>query len=269
MYLRGAKGHFFDSGDVLSFLFLIINAALWYVFIRYIAANSTIIIFRFMKRLLKPLCVFLFILLADHVVVQAQFMNDVAGRPIRTNKYVEVDGFPFLLEKWSKGEASSDKGVTSKNLELKYDVVDDRVTFKSEKGDEMEFVNFITSFTLYGDNGNRNFKRFSEIKEYSGVPFFEVLNEGDKLKLLKKTAKTVMETKAFNSATATKTFSESVKYFLLKKDGTYERIKKDKKSIAGAMADKAAEVEAFIKTNKTDFKKDDQIGALVTYYNGL
>lgn len=222
-----------------------------------------------MKLFIKSLCVCLFVLLTDTIAVRAQFMNDIAGRPIRTNKYTEVDGSPFLLENWTKGEAVSDKGIAGKNLELKYDLVDDRVTFKNEKGEEMEFVNFITAFTLYGENGKRNFKRFSEIKEFNGVPFFEVLNEGEKLRMLRKSVKTIMETKAFNSATTTRTFSENVKYFLLKKDGSYERIKKDKKSIVSAMADKTAEVEAFIKANKTDFKKDDQIGALLTYYNGL
>ena len=81
--------------------------------------------------------------------------------------------------------------------------------------------------------------------------------------------KVIREGNSYGSATVTKKFSENIAYYLLKADGTYTKIKKDKKSIAGALSDKSAEVEQYIKDNKTNFKEDSSVAAVVGYYNTL
>lgn len=218
---------------------------------------------------MKKISLFLFFLLGQVYLADAQFMNDALGRPIKENKYTAIDGSPFLIDNWTKGDVKTDKGVINKDIDLKYDMVDDRVTFRNPGGQEMDFVHLITSFTLYTQEGNRHFKRFSEISEYNGLPFFEVMGEGEKLILLKKTTRAIMENKAYGSATTTRSFSDNTRYFLLKKDGTYEKVKKDKKAIMTALADKTSEMEAFVKENKTDFKKESDLSKLMTYYNSL
>lgn len=201
--------------------------------------------------------------------VNGQFMKDGLGRPIKENKFIQTDGSPYLYDNWLKGEVKSNNGVVDAGNELRYDIAEDRILFKGRKGEEMDFVDLIVSFTLYSDTGKRNFRRFGDIPEYKGLPFFEVLNEGEKLLLLKKTIREAMYNKAYGSATTTKSFSESTRYYLMKSDGSYKKIKKDRKVIIEALADKATEIEAYLQTNKTDFKKDADLSRLLTYYNSL
>lgn len=218
---------------------------------------------------MKKASLIIFCLLVQVCQVSGQFLKDGLGRPIKENKYINVDGSPYLFDNWLKGDVKSNDGITDKSNELKYDVVEDRILFKGEQGVEMDFVDLIVSFTLFSDEGKRNFRRFADITEYQGIPFFEVLNEGEKLILLKKAIRSVMYNKAYGSATTTKSFSQTIKYYLLKNDGSYVRIKKEKGAIMAALADKAAEMELYLKTNKTDFRKEEDLGKLFTYYNTL
>ncbi len=218
---------------------------------------------------MKKASLIIFCLLVQVCQVNGQFLKDGLGRPIKENKYINVDGSPYLFDNWLKGDVKSNDGITDKSNELKYDVVEDRILFKGEQGVEMDFVDLIVSFTLFSDEGKRNFRRFADITEYQGIPFFEVLNEGEKLILLKKAIRSVMYNKAYGSATTTKSFSQTIKYYLLKNDGSYVRIKKDKGAIMAALADKAAEMDLYLKTNKTDFRKEEDLGKLFTYYNTL
>ncbi len=200
--------------------------------------------------------------------VSAQLMQDVSGRPIMSRKYVDVEGSPYLFEEWLKGEVIAN-GTVYKDIDLKFDQVEGRVFFKNTKGDELDFIHSIESFRINTPVGLRSFSRFPQVRDDHDNPFFEALSEGDKATLLKKSSKSIRETKAFNSATTTRSFYDVVNYYVLKKDGSFVKVRKDKKSLIGALSDKSAELEAYVKEHKVNFKEDNQMGALVSYYNTL
>ncbi len=205
------------------------------------------------------------------ITSQAQYMQDVNGKPLTSGKYVDVVGTPYLFENWTKGEVTLDNGKNHKDLDLKYDQIEGIVFFKGKNGADLGFTTPVKSFILYPNNAAMSFILVPEIKEKEAEkdPYFEVLSDGKKVKLLKKTMKVIREGNSYGSATVTKKFSENIAYYLLKADGTYTKIKKDKKSIAGALSDKSAEVEQYIKDNKTNFKEDSSVAAVVGYYNTL
>ena len=213
------------------------------------------------------LCISLFI---SCLTTQAQYyMQDVSGKPLLTSKYVDIVGTPYIFENWTKGEVTLSNDKTYKDLDLKYDQVEGIVFFKAKNGADMGFTSIVKSFTLYPNNGAMSFIMVPEIKEVEKDPYFEVLSDGKKVKFLKKTKKSIRESRSYNSASATRSFGENTNYYFLKADGTYTKVKKDKKAIIAALNDKSTEVEQYIKDNKTNFKDDASIAALVTYYNTL
>lgn len=203
------------------------------------------------------------------LTAHAQYMQDVNGKPLMSGKYVDVVGTPYLFENWNKGEVTLADGKVYKDLDLKYDQVEGIVFFKGKNGADLGFTSIVKSFILYPNNVAINFIMVPEIKESEKDPYFEVLSDGKKVKFLKKTVKVIREGKGYGSATTTRTFGENTSYYLLKADGSYTKVKKDKKAIIAALSDKSAEVEQFIKDNKTSFKEDAAVAAIVNYYNTL
>ncbi|MBA4851890.1 hypothetical protein [Emticicia sp. BO119] len=200
---------------------------------------------------------------------RAQYMQDVNGKPLMAGKYVDVVGTPYLFENWTKGEVTLSDGKNYKDLDLKYDQIEGIVFFKGKNGADLGFTSPVKSFILYPNNIAMSFIEVPWIKEVDKDPYFELLNDGKKVKFLKKTMKVIREGKAYGSATTTKTFSENTAYYLLKADGNYAKIKKDKKALLGVLNDKSAELEQYIKDKKTNFKEDASVAALVEYYNTL
>ncbi|WP_337042970.1 hypothetical protein [Emticicia sp. 17c] len=203
------------------------------------------------------------------LTTQAQYMQDVNGKPLLSAKYVDVVGSPYLFETWNKGDVVLSDGTTYKELDLKYNQVDGIVFFKGKNGEDLGFTLPVKSFKLYPNNALMSFVLAPEIKDGSSDPYFELLSDGKKVKFLKKVSKAVRESKSYGSASATKIFAENLNYYLLKADGTPLKVKKDKKGILGALSDKSAELEQYIKDNKTNFKEDASVAALVDYYNTL
>ncbi|GAB3520977.1 hypothetical protein [Emticicia fontis] len=205
------------------------------------------------------------------LTTQAQYMQDVNGKPLMSGKYMDIVGSPYLFENWTKGEVTLDNGKNHKDLDLKYDQIEGIVFFKGKNGADLGFTSTVKSFILYPNNVAMSFIMVPEIKEKEAEkdPYFEVLSDGKKVKFLKKTMKVIREGSGYGSATVTKKFSENTAYYLLKTDSTYTKVKKDKKAITSILNDKSAEVEQYIKDNKTNFKEDASIAALVNYYNTL
>lgn len=217
-----------------------------------------------MKKTILSVALFLFAL-----TTQAQYMQDVNGKPLLAGKYVDVVGSPYLFETWTKGEVTLENGKNHKDLDLKYDQIEGIVFFRGKNGADMGFTSIVKSFILYPNNVAMSFTQVPEIKETEKDPYFEVLSDGKKVKYLKKTKKVIREGKAYGSATGTRTFSENTTYYLLRADGTYTKLKKDKKALIAAFSDKSAEIEQYIQDNKTNFKEDVSVAAVVNYYNTL
>lgn len=206
------------------------------------------------------------------VCTRAQTMQDVNGRPVLERKYTDVEGNPYLTEQWLKGSVTLVSGESYNNLMLKYDLVKNEPLFQNSNGEVMTFVNPVRQFTLTGaansEKSDLLFRNgFKAADGGTAETFYQVLSEGE-TPLLKKVVKVVDETKAFNSATAVKTFQQVQMYFLVK-DGLPLKVRKEKKVILEALGDHSPELEDYIKTNKLNLKSEPALVSLVTYYNSL
>ncbi|OOQ60796.1 hypothetical protein [Mucilaginibacter pedocola] len=204
----------------------------------------------------------------------AQLINERDYKVITPKSYMNVEGTPYLTDEWQPGDVKLVNGVTSQEkLMLKYNLVDDMLLFKEKGSDNaMSFVVPVQEFTISpaGDDKVlvKHFRAgYKDIEGNTPTSFYQVLSDG-KVQLLRKDTKKALETQEIGSASKTTTFIEKTKYYLVV-NGKTTQVKNDKKSLLAVLADKQAQLEDYIKTNKVNFKDDAQLGKLVDYYNTL
>ena len=188
---------------------------------------------------------------------QRVFLEDVDGRPILEKQYTHVEGTPYLFDDWREGVVQLKNGTTYKDVPLKYDQVAEQLLF-SHKGQALTFVDPVNEF------------RFNDgpvFRSGYGKSFHEILSDGG-TKLIRRKFKQIMESKEYNSASATRKFVDVENLFIVK-GGELIRVRKDKKSVLSALGDKTAQLETFIRSEKLNLKNEQGIIRLLAYYNSL
>jgi hypothetical protein len=214
--------------------------------------------------------IFCICLLFSSYGVKAQFLHDINGVPLTQKKYEDVTGTPFLYEEWSPGTVKFTNGKSYKeNLFLKYNAKDDELYFKNKNGDPLLFVDSVSEFVITPPIGIGHHYRngYKDVNGYSQNAFFEVVADGS-VQLLKKTKKTILESKAYNSPTTERRFVTVSQYYLIK-SGKAVAVKPDKKSVLSTLNDKQPALEKFIKENNLNLRNDDELAKLVVYYNSI
>jgi|EndMetStandDraft_4_1072995.scaffolds.fasta_scaffold00019_3 hypothetical protein len=208
-------------------------------------------------------------------MAQNQMLNDNQGKPVMEQSYTDVEGSPYLAENWLPGivNLASGKTIVTK---LKYDAVSDELIFQSPRDSmALAFVSPVKSFRLDVasiDQSSLTPLLFSSgyppIDEQTEASFYQVVATG-KTTLLKRYKKVIHSEQAFNSATTTKTFAmRDVVYYLLA-GNKIVRIKPTLKTITTMLNDNSGNLQTFIKSNKIDFKSDNDLAKLFTYFNSL
>ncbi|GGE58572.1 hypothetical protein EV200_103386 [Pedobacter psychrotolerans] len=198
--------------------------------------------------------------------------NVVGKTPLRTQQYSEYVGSAFFSDVWSKGIVKDVNGTSIKDIELKYDELTDELLFRSNDGQELGFAVQVSQFEI-NINTSGNLKKhffkngFPAIAKSSERSFFEILHNG-KINLLKKNYKRVEESRAFNTATVTKTIINRLKYFTY--DGfRITEFKRDIKSLQKVFGETSLVVIEYIKNQKLDIKNDDDLIKVLEFYSGL
>ncbi len=205
--------------------------------------------------------------------VKGQFMQDVQGNVVRSIKYTDVQGNPYLFEQWVNGTIRLGNGKSYTNVPLRYDIVSDELQYKDNKSDQaLNFIDPVVEFQLMpgtesGESPMIFRNGFISDDGTSVKAYYQVLFDGA-LKLLKRNTKVIFETREYSSAITTKTFREEEYYYLYKNNKTV-RIKKDKKQVLATLADRATELETFIKSNALNLKNESDLVRLIAHYNSL
>lgn len=198
--------------------------------------------------------------------------NVVGGTPFLNVKYVRlVEGSPYFKDKWMKGILISTGDEQYKNLTLKLDLIDNKIHYKDEKGNEFIATTPVKEAVLTDDAGNNyKFVRISTLQK-TNVPVKDGwclwLGSGAAA-LYKFFNKNVYEQTPYNSATTEQYIKTTEKYMVVYNNLLIE-IKKIKDA-PGVLANKKAELEEYLK-NKDNAKEsmDDRFAHLIEYYNSL
>lgn len=219
--------------------------------------------------------IFLFFVLVNLIclsAVNAQVARDVAGKNLIQRSVSDFVGSPLLTEQWSKGVIMFADNTASKQIDIKYDQLEDVVLYKNDKDETLIATDPIKEFSILvvkdGKAQEKVFRAgFNPVNNNSDKAFYEVIADNN-LKFVKRTIKTIVEEKEYNAASVTKKVIDKSYYFVVKSN-TPILVSKNEKSILAAIGDKNAELSAYIKTNKLNLKNDTDIAKLLAHYDEL
>lgn len=226
-----------------------------------------------MKRCFR-IFAFLFFLTASNAVLAQEFfrLKESIGMPLRSRNYVDTKGSPYFLNTWSIGEIKQSDGTIVKNMNLKYDQLEDELIFKDNKGEELGFavpvVEFRVDYTSEGIKKTSLFRNgFVPFRGSSEKNYYEILFDGH-IKLAKKNVKRIEQYREYNSATTTKSVIERIKYYYYTTNVLIE-FKRDNKSVQQAFGNKSTAALDFVNKENLDLKKDQDLIKLFDYCEKL
>ncbi|GAB3317419.1 hypothetical protein GCM10027299_08720 [Larkinella ripae] len=204
--------------------------------------------------------------LATQTHAQGVFLTDVNGQVIRANKYVDVQGSPYLNEAWKQGTVMAANSKAYPNLNVRYDVYAGELEYQQNNQTYRLSRDAMKEFRIMDGNELIFRNGFAAVNNNTPKTFYQVLVDGS-TKLLKQHKVNMSENKPFNSATVTKEFQKQEFYFIAKPDGTLQRIQKNKKSVLGALADDKDRLEKLIKEQDLNLSDENSLITLLERYN--
>ena len=223
----------------------------------------------------KPLfCLLFFAALATGFEAHAQYgssthtLTDATGRQIAATEYNNIDGTPFLSDKWIAGKAIGDDGKIYAGLKLKYNTYDGMWSFIYADTDEpLKFDIPIKTFVLLTTPQMVFVDGYPKIDRQNVDSYYQLLSYG-KAHLLKLYFKTIVERRSSNSDKVDGAYNNGVLYYVFK-DRKMTHFKTNKDDILKLMSDKSAQINEFITQNSLNPKSDDDLKKLFNYYNTL
>jgi hypothetical protein len=224
---------------------------------------------------MRKILVFASMMTAFSINSNAQFKvsQDINGIPIGTKLASDVTGSVYLYDNFTRGHVLQEDNVYYNDMELRYDLLTDRVTFKNPTGVELAFKNPVKEFKIIKPKTLPvrflTFKNgFPSIGEFTAKSYYMVLNDTGKVVVLKKIKKVVIESTPYGAAKSQKSLVER-EYFFLFHDGKMTKITRDKNSLMNALEDHKEQISKFITEEKLRFKSDEDVVAVINYYNSL
>jgi len=199
-------------------------------------------------------------------------LKESTGMPLRTRSYTDLKGSPYFLDSWNKGIIVQANGQSYKDVELKYDQLEDELIFRDQQGRELGFAIPVKEFKInYISDGSPKsalFRNgFEPFKGSTEKNYYEILYDGP-VKLAKKNVKRIEQYREYNSAVTTKSVIERVKYYFYTTNQLKE-FKRDVKSIQLAFGEKSPTVLKYIDENKLDLKKDDDLVKIFSFFSTI
>ena len=198
----------------------------------------------------------------------AQFLQDQNGTAYVVKPYSNITGSPFLFADWTNGIVKLRNGNTYDKVGLKYNIHEEILVFKSNKGEQLEFVQPVEEFAFYNSDGSKRiFKNLSTYKQAKkGNAYFEVLYDGG-VPLYKKVNKDILETREYGSSVLLKRFEDIIGYYT-RKDGNIIPVKKlDERLLASLFNGKTNQIKDYLEKNTISTKDERSLIALFSYLN--
>lgn len=178
----------------------------------------------------------------------------------------DFEGSPYLFSDWQKAVVKFGPGIEPSSSEVKYDLLADLLVLKGKDGGEYEFKDQPKEFLL--TSSKELYKNgFAPVDKFTEKTFYQIIYEG-KVKFLKKTTKTIIESKGYNTATVTRKIADDTQYYIVKADNKPIKVKYNEKSIFSTLG-KGEELAKYCKENKLNIKSSDGIIQLLIYYDTL
>lgn len=184
----------------------------------------------------------------------------------------DVKGSPYAQETFSQGRVLNKKLETSYPYFLRYNVYNDIIEIKNEN----QSVELLRSPNIYAIFNNKEY-HFEEYltddpEEGLNKGYFTMLQNGKKYKLYLKSFKRFKAAEKAETAynkNYPATFSDFEDFYVKEDDKRLVPLKKRKKQFLQQFPSVSKEIEQYIKAEKTDLDKEEDLVQLFTYMDSL
>lgn len=200
------------------------------------------------------------------------FVEDGFGKPVKKS-YAEQSHTPYFNEEYKFANIKLARGRAFVNVKTRIDLLTQETSFISSNGIEIKIDPGLVKEITYADTTKEGIifykfqTGFPTIDRQNGNNFYLVLAEG-RCSFIKSIYKKIKEKVVVVFSEAPNDFETYENYYLFAK-GEIKKLKKDKDFFLVELADKQAEVNQFIQSNKTNFKNNEHLIKLLNYYNSL
>ena len=197
---------------------------------------------------------------------------------IGKNDYIK--GKDYVYDEWNYGMIVINDTVFSKQENLKYDVLNDRVLISFPIKNEVVEINdtSLTGFSII-ENGTvkHDFVRLNSdsfVDTLTKKGFFEIVFNFENFNFLIKKHSVIIydpnRSKGFQTLNNIPSeYKHKTTYFLKNDSGKYEMIRLKKKDILGVLTKNYEKIKSYVKVNKIKFHKESDVLKLVNYYYSL
>lgn len=197
-------------------------------------------------------------------------------QPVEIDNQLEdwhIDGHKYFLNSWNSGTIIINDTINSPQKKILYDLVSEKLII-GEVGNNKAHV--ITDVSVFGFIIDNNYFRMMDKGDFlnpaNGNSFF-LLPEISKSPYLivkyRKKIKEVAVNNGYNNSSGYRKYVQNSEYYILGKEKKYVKIKLTKKSILKILSDKESKIKEYVKKNKLNYKKENDIIKLLSFYHSL
>ncbi len=195
---------------------------------------------------------------------------DISGKPL-ASKGPAMEGSPMLNNNWGKGLVKFKNGNWVSDVELQFNVRENELYFRKNE-QSFSFVDTVKEFILAYEEEKVSHSvlyrsGYPSIGKNQSLQFFEVVQDGSLLQLLKLTTKVLVENNSYGRGKE-KEYKDSFQWYVFNvKNREITRIKKDKASLLQALPDYAERIEQLTKENGYKLRTEEEIAELINLLN--
>jgi hypothetical protein len=201
-------------------------------------------------------------------------MADMNGHSLLKKYDPDATGSPFINDEWVLANLTTLKGNVVGPLQIKLNIESNELYYKDSAGKEMialeGLVKKIDCLNYYNKDSVRYVFKcgYPVIDKQNKNYYYQVFTEG-KVELLAKRFKYIRTNKEEVSGEITKEFVEGATILYVYAFGIIQAFHPNNSFVISLLEDKEQDINAFIKTNKTNFKKITDLVKLFEYYNSI
>ncbi|MEO7922377.1 MAG: hypothetical protein ABIR30_01770 [Chitinophagaceae bacterium] len=195
------------------------------------------------------------------------YLQELFRQPLQSQKHAGINGSPFVYDKWLLASLKLYDDRIADSVYIRINGYENKVHFKDENGEEMQVAVTIKEIIITDENPSWHGVVFRSGYNGGGNAFFQVLEDGKKMQLVKKLWVTKWETKALGEENKKSFQLEQEVYFA----GNGELVKQNKKcsTLSEAFEKKQQEILNFAATNNIRCNKEEDMRKMVVYFNSL
>jgi hypothetical protein len=195
------------------------------------------------------------------------YLRELFSQPFQSQKHAGISGSLFIFDKWLLASVKMEDDRVDDSVYIRINAYENKLHFKDENGEEMQSAVAIKQITITDNNPAWHGAIFRSGYKGGGNAFFQVLEDGKNMQLLKKWTVNKWETKVMGEEDKRSFELESEVFF-----GGYGNVYKQNKKcnmLSEAFEKKQEEILRFAATNDIKCNKEEDMRKLVRYFNSL